>query len=563
MSAKKELFANRSILLMALRGDAKLLIGGLLASATSAASTIALIAIVRSMTLGGAAPTVTTGALVLCLAAIILVSHVASGTWIGWLGIKETANIRRRLADAVIATDYPLIERIGVDRIHAAFTEDLPRITMAFVGLPMVLLNSLIVVCCMGYLGWVSIEHFAITLVLVALVVFVSQGVLLRKLKHYTEGLRGSITELYAQIRALVYGNKEIKLNEARAKFFRQRRFDAGVDNICHWARRQVFFATAYNGWGASALLVLLAAILWTSHYWLPMQPADAVAFALVLMFLRGPIIAIANNVPNVLAASVALKNIRNLGLTPRPAVSRDVPLRLAPWHELVLDGVAFEYPADHAEVGFKLAPLSLTIKRGEVVYVTGGNGSGKSTLAKLVVGLYAPTAGTIRIDRTPVTTENLAQYRAHFTAVFGDYFLFPEVLGSTGELLADARGEALLRSFEMPEKVRIRDGVLATLAVSQGQRKRLALIGALAEERPILLLDEWAAEQDPEFRRKFYHEIIPSLRAAGKTVIAITHDEQYFHTADRVVRMSQGQLQRVDSRAARPLPVQLAEVVS
>jgi putative ATP-binding cassette transporter len=92
----------------------------------------------------------------------------------------------------------------------------------------------------------------------------------------------------------------------------------------------------------------------------------------------------------------------------------------------------------------------------------------------------------------------------------------------------------------------------LSDVRFSQGQRKRLALLMAAVEQRDCLLLDEWAADQDPQFRQFFYHELLPALQSQGKTIIAITHDDHYFDRADRLLKMDAGCLTEVDGQTAR-----------
>jgi multidrug/microcin transport system ATP-binding/permease protein len=548
-----EFLGERGIFGLVRAGNRKLLVGGVLASAVNAAGTIALIGFVKHMMDDHGAPTLQAGLLLLGLLCVILLAHIASGSWISGLGALEMAGLRRRLAAALTAADYERIERLGLHRVYAAFSEDLPRISMAFSAMPAVLLNSVIVVCGLGFLAYISPRHLLLMSALIGVALLVSERVLLRQMKLYGERLRESMNELYRQIQALVYGSKEMKLNARREAFFRDRLFERSVQDIYASSRRREFFISAYNGWSASIALILLAGILWISQGWMPMARGEMIAFALVLMFLRGPVIAIVNNVPHLSAAQVALKNIRALQLATRDPAGAEVrhDASNSPWREITLHAAGFEYASEDGSHSFRLAPASLTIHRGEVLYITGGNGSGKSTLAKLIAGLYRPTTGSIRVDGTAVTNENLGWYRAHFSAIFGDYYLFKEVLDGSGELLRDEALDAFLTKFGLDQRVRAVAGSFSTLALSQGQRKRLALIVALAEDRPILLFDEWAAEQDPEFRRTFYHEIIPALQASGKTVIAITHDDHYFHTADRIVRLDQGEMQ-----ISRPEPV-------
>ena len=99
-------------------------------------------------------------------------------------------------------------------------------------------------------------------------------------------------------------------------------------------------------------------------------------------------------------------------------------------------------------------------------------------------------------------------------------------------------------RNFDCWTRPASRTGEFNTVDLSTGQRKRLALIVSLLEKRPILLLDEWAADQDPEFRRKFYFDLLPALHRAGVTVVVVTHDDRYLDEMDlpaRRLRMDEG----------------------
>ncbi|MCF5387620.1 ATP-binding cassette domain-containing protein, partial [Pseudomonas syringae] len=164
------------------------------------------------------------------------------------------------------------------------------------------------------------------------------------------------------------------------------------------------------------------------------------------------------------------------------------------------------------------------------------------TTLIKLLLGLYTPQQGEIRLNGQAVTAENLDDYRQLFTTIFADYYLFDEPLQGQAALPQDA-GKYLER-LDIAHKVSIENGVFTTTDLSTGQRKRLALINAWLDERQVLVFDEWAADQDPAFRRVFYTELLPELKQQGKTIIVISHDDRYFYVADQLVRMQTGQIQ-------------------
>ena len=203
-------------------------------------------------------------------------------------------------------------------------------------------------------------------------------------------------------------------------------------------------------------------------------------------------------------------------------------------------------------ESRFSLGPVDLSFKPGEIVFIVGGNGSGKSTLAKLITGLYIPEAGEIVLDDKKITDDNREWYRQHFSVIFSDYYLFEKLLGM-GKPALDEQAQEYLRQLKINHKVTIENGKLSTTDLSQGQRKRLALLTAYLENRPIYLFDEWASDQDPMFRDIFYKEILVNLKKRNKTVLVISHDDHYFHLADRIIKLDYGKIEydKVNSEVA------------
>jgi len=210
-----------------------------------------------------------------------------------------------------------------------------------------------------------------------------------------------------------------------------------------------------------------------------------------------------------------------------------------AHWQTLELRDVCFHYPDNSFAVG----PINLTLQRGELVFLIGGNGSGKSTLAMLLTGLYQPASGQILLDGQPLAADKPEDYRKLFSAAFTDVWLFDRLLGPGGKAADSALVDQWMAYLKMTHKLQLDNGRIVDLKLSKGQKKRVALLLALAEERDIILLDEWAADQDPHFRREFYQLLLPLLQQMGKTVFAISHDDHYFQHADRLLEMRSGQL--------------------
>jgi putative ATP-binding cassette transporter len=193
-------------------------------------------------------------------------------------------------------------------------------------------------------------------------------------------------------------------------------------------------------------------------------------------------------------------------------------------------------------EAPFVLGPISLALHPGELVFVVGGNGSGKSTFVKVLTGLYPLSEGSVTLAGTTVTDANREWYREHFSVVFSDFYLFNRLLGQTASQV-ERLAPQYLRLLHMEQKVTVQERTFSTTDLSQGQRKRLALVTAYLEDRPIYVFDEWAADQDPQYKEIFYHTLLPDLRKRGKLVVVITHDDRYFHLGDQVVKLEDGKI--------------------
>jgi putative ATP-binding cassette transporter len=215
-------------------------------------------------------------------------------------------------------------------------------------------------------------------------------------------------------------------------------------------------------------------------------------------------------------------------------------------WERLDMSGVTHTYYQEREDRNFTLGPIDLTFHPGELVFLVGSNGSGKTTLAKLLTGLYRPESGEIRMNGERITDLNLEDYRQHFSMVFSDPYLFEQLLGLDTPNL-DGKAREYITRLQLDHKVTVKDGALSTVELSAGQRKRLALLTAYMEERPIYIFDEWAADQDPVFKDFFYHHLLPELRLKGKTILVISHDDRYYSAASRLIKLDNG---RVESDA-------------
>jgi len=349
--------------------------------------------------------------------------------------------------------------------------------------------------------------------------------------------------EFLGALTHLLDGFKEARMSQARSGdlYDHIRGISQSVETVKAKAGTQFsahYVLTQAMLYGLLAGIVFLLPRVSPDH--LDMVPKLTAA----ILFVIGPLSAIVGAVPLYSTANVAAFNIFALEETLANAVADDLDGRQeaatpATFARLELKHVMFQY-ADHGQgSAFRLGPVSLHVDAGEIVFLVGGNGSGKSTLLKALTGLYHPQSGTITLDDTRLVPETATWYRSHFSPIFSDYHLFDRLYGLSH--VPAEQVNALLQQMQIADKTTFEGGRFTTLDLSSGQRKRLALIVALLEDRPILVLDEWAADQDPHFRKHFYEVMLPALKQQGKTIIAATHDDRYFDVADRVIKLEYG----------------------
>ncbi len=523
-----------------------------LCSALSAASSIGLIGYInRSLEQG---PDDLSQALAL-FAGLLLLLFV-SGTLAQWLlvqiGHRLVYQLRLRLVGKVLGTALERIERLGSSRIFNALTKDVTTVATAFKQLPISLYNGLLLLVGLAYMAWLSLPFFALTLVVIAFGVLLD--VLLgRKVKRLMQQVRQQDDRLTEQFEATINGRCELALSrERRQMLYNQRLEPIAQASLQASVRADTLWAINLN-WTSLLVFVLIGTLFFLGQGLGLLSQEVVVGYVLAIMFLRTPISMILDAVPAVIRGHVALQAIDDLALG--ETVHFTMPPKAAePFRELRLSNVQYRYPGQSDEFAFHLGPIDLHVRRGELIFIVGGNGSGKSTLAKLLTGLYQPSEGTVALNGVTLDVSNSEWHREHFAAIFADFYLFADVLGENGQLDGlEERVDHYLQRLGLAHKVQFVDGRLSTTALSQGQRKRLALLLLMMEGREVLLLDEWAADQDPVFRHVFYHELLPELQAAGKTVIAITHDDRYFDVADRIYRLDYGQLVDYDHSSENP----------
>ncbi len=350
--------------------------------------------------------------------------------------------------------------------------------------------------------------------------------------------------KLFECVSDLFDGFKEQRLNSARSRALSSSFAELSADTATarsevhlHSWQQFVFGETVFN--------LVLGAVVFVVPVYAPTVGAELVKITAAVLFLMAPLSGIMQALAVMRGADAAAGRMLVLdgelaALTEQGSEAASETLAVD-FEEIRMKGVMFSYPAPADELPFTVGPLEVTIRRNEVIFITGGNGSGKSTLIKLLTRLYHPQRGRLTCDEAEIIPSRLAAYRGMMAPVFSDFHLFSKLYGLEG--IDRIKVAELLDWMEMGRVSGFEGDHFTRTDLSTGQRKRLALIGALLEAKPILILDEWAADQDAHFRFRFYRELLPELKRRGLTIIAVTHDDHYFDAADRRLHVEEGQL--------------------
>lgn len=556
-------------------------VAGLLAGGANAY----LLTLINGLVAPGPMPTVTVTRFVLT-AVVVVIAGVTSQLILLHLAQAAVYRLRARLSQRVLAAPLEHIERLGEHRLLATLTEDVRSLSMAVSGIPGLCIDLATIIGALAYLAAVSGTLFAVS-VAGTLIGIACVETVLRRVRETYRRARELDDALIGSFQEVTHGIKELKLHRARRTDFLDRRLLGTAEDL---RGKHVAAGTRFAGGQALGQVLQLGTmviILFVLARAMELPRETMIGYVLVTTFLSMPMQSLMHRIPDLLRGDVALAKIRGLDLSLETTRDESAlpyePRRLSDG-TIELRGVGYEYlpeppqhgPGQHpphggpgsppphpgpgtppppgasgAPHGFRLGPVDLVLRPGEVTFVVGGNGSGKSTLAKLICGLYAPRFGEIHAGGEPIGPQNTEWFRQHTTAVFSDFHLFDDYLGLAADDLDD-RVRGLLHDLELAHAVTVQDGKLSTLALSTGQRKRLALLTALLEDRPVNLFDEWAADQDPRFRAVFYDRIIADLKARGKTVVVITHDDRYFDRADQLVKLDFGQVVPASAAIAR-----------
>jgi putative ATP-binding cassette transporter len=454
--------------------------------------------------------------------------------------------IRLRLMNNIRNSELLELERIGRSRIVAAITSDTAVLTQASNMLCFTVQGAVLIFFVGLYIAYLSLTAFALAVVIIfgAGLVFHYKNKRLSAQKSESAAWE---RRLFDRLTDFLDGFKEVKLNSARSAdlFDDASEVSKTAANIKIRTQAETFKMIVTS---QISMYILLGAVVFVAPNLSDSLGGGSIAkTTTALLFIVGACFGLVQSIPILLNANAAADRIARLETAMEATASSAEPREIvAPqrFEKIEMRNIMFRYVDRFSDTSFRIGPISFTLKAGELIFLTGGNGSGKSTFLRVLSGLYPPDSGEVLLDGKAITNANRDEYRALMSAIFFDYHLFQRLYGLPEADPADI--ERLLRQFRLNEKTGLKNGQFSTLDLSGGQRRRLALIVSLLEKRPIMLLDEWTAEQDPEFRRKFYDELLPEMLQAGATVIVITHDDRYLdelHLPARKIKMDEGRI--------------------
>lgn len=456
---------------------------------------------------------------------------------------RVVSSLRKRILHHLMDMGLLANERVNRGNILNLISADAEIVSLAVNDLLAAASATAVLAFLFGYCLFLSVPGFLLAAAVLG-IVFLCFYLWDASVKQLQTEARNYDARYANDVSAVFEGFKELKVDNRSAEHHQRE----ASGNRRGSMRARLIADKTFNKikiLGSSYTLLCAGAIVFILPEWSPTGAAAAPAFVAVFLFSSTTIGEIFVAIPSVVRAQNAIAHILDLEASlikkQGAAYETAAPDKELDWTRFELRDAVFRYPdGTEFESNFEVGPVNLTIERGNIIFIVGGNGSGKSTFLKLLLTLYDCESGEICLDDRPLEKSEITSFRNQFATVFTDFYLFPKV-----QISADCgfTPQQLLRMMELDKVTDIVDGVITNEKLSTGQRKRLALVARILEGKPILVLDEWAADQDPEFRRRFYHELLPELKANGRTIIAVSHDDRYFDAADQVYRMEDGKL--------------------
>ncbi|SHJ87031.1 cyclic peptide transporter [Clostridium cavendishii DSM 21758] len=447
---------------------------------------------------------------------------------------------RMEIVKHILKAPYNKFEKIEKGRIQSTLNNDTETMSRFVNILISGITSTVTLICCFIYLGCINIYALFLALLIILIIssIYYLVGRYANKIGEEARDLQSSFFKF---INDLIGGFKELSLNKKKKYEFQEDMKSTCKKYKTERGKSSLAFANMFVIGELLFTLAIGAIALIFPLILKNLESISVASYVFILLYMTGPVHGILDTIPTAIEVRISLKRINSLinelyVLDNGDLVSENDSMKDN--FKLQLHEIEYEYEKEDGK-GFRIGPISHSFMSGEITFITGGNGSGKSTLAKLLTGLYEETKGYITLDGNKLEPKKLSE---NYTTIFSDFYLFDKLYGIEWQR-KEEEIQKYLEVLQLDKKVKIEDGKFSTTKLSTGQKKRLALLISYLEDKPIYLFDEWAADQDPEFRLFFYNTLLPELKERGRCVIAITHDEQYFSSADKVIKMGMGKL--------------------
>lgn len=474
----------------------------------------------------------------------ILFCRVMSETLLAQTSIDATVGLRKKIYKRISQLPIQKLEQIGPSRLLTALNNDIGRITEGASVIPNILIASSTLFGMLAFLLYLRLEVFVFIICVIAFGA-VTYRIPLLFGQRFMMKARNNFDGIQEGIKGLIYGAKELKLNQQKREAYLTENLHEFEDKFSVAQKNGRLFLSLGLNYGTLISFYAIGMITYIMANYYAITQQNLLGIVMVLLYITAPIAAMINSMRGIIMARVAAKKLDAL-LEEMPVEAIGGTGDEIDCKQLRMKGVEYAYHGLKSEDStFQLGPVDLTLHQGEVNFLVGGNGSGKTTLAKLLSFHYIPEQGQIYFNDQLVTNENRENFRQSASAIYSDFYLFTKLFGLSSHEL-DRRAEQGLKQLGLENKVTVKDGEFSSTNLSDGQKKRLALLVTYLEDRSIYIFDEWAADQDPEFKKIFYCSILPELKKLGKMIVVITHDDRYFHLADKLVKMESGKVVEV-----------------
>ena len=472
------------------------------------------------------------------LCAAIFIMRTVSQTIMSKVSVLVTAKMRSDLYRKINQCSIQRLEAAGSAKVINVLTLDINRIVMGASVSTSIFVSLFSVIGLLIYL-WFTNSYVFYFIIISLFFAVITYWMMMMVGSRLFSSSRLLMDNLQQSFQGLIYGAKELKLNKRKKDCFVDDELLTLENKIKGVNFRAETIINIANNFGDMFVFFILGVVCFVLKNYYRISNEDMILIVMIMFYISGPIGSILSSSSLISQAAVSYNRMETLLLSLKKENYTLVNSPPDKWRELSLNNISFAYESSSQ---FKVGPINLKFHKGEVTFIVGGNGSGKSTLSKIITQHYTPSSGEVFFEDTKITTENINNYRQCIASIYSDYYLFESVHveGVEYEELNQKVNE-LLVFLKLSTKVEFSNGRFSTLSLSDGQRRRLALLVSLVEDKELYLFDEWAADQDPEFRDVFYNKLLPELKSRGKLVIVISHDDRYFHKADQIVKLEQG----------------------